>query len=86
MLIAIKLIVNESKQSTKLLVKNSMTTLAKLFCQLAGKLKPQKRLKKRSCVENKTKHSGFIETETLDKSRIKTKNSYNHLIQRPKTD
>lgn len=86
MLIASKLIVNQLKQSTKLLVKNSMPTLAKLFCQLAGKLKPQKRLKKRSCIKNKAKHSGFVEAETLDKSRIKTKNSYNHLIQRPKTD
>lgn len=80
MLIASKLVVNESKQDIKLLIKNLMLLLAKPLYQSAGKLKPQEKLRKKPYIKNKAKYSGSIKTATLDKSGIKTENLHNHLV------
>lgn len=79
-------LVNKSKQDTKLLVEDPMPNSKKLFYQSVGKSKPQKRLKKIFCIENKVEYDGFIETKALDESKMKTKNSHNYLIQKPTTD
>ena len=86
MLIASKPVVNESKQGAELLVKNPMPPPAKPLCQLASKPKPEGRSRKRPCIENKAEHGGSVEAEALDESGIRTKNSYNHLVQRPRAD
>lgn len=37
-------------------------------------------------MENKAKYNSFVEAEALDESGIKTGNSHNYLVQKPKTD
>ena len=85
-LIASEPIVNESKQRAKLLVENPIPTLAKPFCQSAGKPKSRERSRKRTCIENKAENGGSVEAKALDESGIRTKNSHNYLVQRPRTD
>lgn len=80
MIIASKPVVNESKQSTKLLLENLISLLAKPFWQSASKPKLQKKPKKKSCIENKIEHSSSVKAEALDESEIKTENSHNHLV------
>ena len=86
MLTASKPVVNESKQGAELLVENPMPLPAKPFCQSASKPKPRGRPRKRPCVKNKAEHGGSVEAEALDESGIKTEDSHNHLVQRPRTD
>lgn len=86
MLIVSKPVVNESKQDAKLLIENPIPLLAKPLRQSASKSKPQGRLRKRPCIENKAKHGGSIKAKALDESEIRTEDFHNHLVQKPRTD
>lgn len=54
-----------------------MPPVLKLFWQLAGNPKPQKKPKKKPCLENKLEYDSFIKVEILDKNLMRTKTSHN---------
>ena len=84
-LIARKPVINESKQGAELLVENRMPPPVKPFCQSFGESKPRGRPRKRPCIENKAKHGGSVEAKALDESGIRTEDSHDHLVQKPRT-
>lgn len=80
MLITSKLVINKLKQNTKLFIKYWMSLLIKLFWQSASEPKPEKKPRKKPCIENKVKYNSFIEVKALNESKIRIKNFYNYLI------
>lgn len=64
-LIGNELVINKSKQKSKLLIDNLILASAKPFCKPAGKLRLQERAKKRVKIE--AKRNGLI---VLEKSPI----------------
>lgn len=82
-LIASKLIVIKGKLGSKLLTRNPMPLPPKPLQQLAGKLRSQKKLRKRLCIENKrvkAKYDGFIEVQAFNTNAITAESSHNPLV------
>ena len=70
-LIANKLVVNESKQEIEFLVENPMPPPPRLLRQLAGEPKQRGRPRKRPCMENKAEYNVSVEVEALNKSLMR---------------
>ena len=80
MLIASKLVVNESKREAELLVENPMPPPPRLLQQLVGEPKLREKPRKRPRIENKTKHDTSVEFEAQNESMIRTESPQNRLI------
>ena len=80
MLIASKLVVNESKQGVELLVENPMLPPPKLLRQLEGKPKLRGKLRKKPHIENEAEHATSMEVEAQNKSLIKTEDPQDRLV------